>query len=194
MPPGLVDRALAFGQGEALVAGKIASHPALVRLGSRLSYEGGADVAGCAYVGARCHWETAANPPAEVAASALRTRQGRTPGRAPAPSTRSRVASLPGVNAHSTRERGSVVRGGRGKPQVDFDQEQTTWFSRPTTLPRQSSPRSRLTARVGQEAGGDPDQSPSDLRRRTPAALSRLCVYVVHGIMVSDTEERAPGT
>jgi uncharacterized protein len=48
VPPGLVDRATAFGQGEALVAGKIASHPALMRFGSRLSYEGGADVAGWA--------------------------------------------------------------------------------------------------------------------------------------------------
>ena len=48
VPPGLVDRATAFGQGEALVAGKIASHPALVRFGSRISYEGGADVAGWA--------------------------------------------------------------------------------------------------------------------------------------------------
>ena len=47
-PPGLVDRATTFGQGEALVAGKIASHPALVRFGSRISYEGGADVAGWA--------------------------------------------------------------------------------------------------------------------------------------------------
>ena len=37
-----------FGQGEALVAGKIASHPALVRFGSRISHEGGADVAGWA--------------------------------------------------------------------------------------------------------------------------------------------------
>ena len=46
--PGLVDRATAFGQGEALVAGKITSHPALVRFGSRTSYEGGADVAGWA--------------------------------------------------------------------------------------------------------------------------------------------------
>jgi uncharacterized protein len=46
VPPGLIDRATAFDQGEALVAGKIASHPALVRFGSRLSYEGGADVAG----------------------------------------------------------------------------------------------------------------------------------------------------
>ena len=43
-----VDRATTFGQGEALVAGKIASHPALVRFGSRISYEGGADVAGWA--------------------------------------------------------------------------------------------------------------------------------------------------
>jgi uncharacterized protein len=48
VPPGLVDRATAFGQGEALAAGKIASHPALVRFGSRISYEGGADVAGWA--------------------------------------------------------------------------------------------------------------------------------------------------
>ena len=46
VPPGLVDRATVFRQGEALVAGKIASHPALVRFGSRISYEGGADVAG----------------------------------------------------------------------------------------------------------------------------------------------------
>jgi len=46
VPPGLIDRATAFRQGEALVAGKIASHPALVRFGSRFSYEGGADVAG----------------------------------------------------------------------------------------------------------------------------------------------------
>jgi DNA helicase HerA-like ATPase len=48
VPPGLVDRATTFGQGEALAAGKITSHPALVRFGSRLSYEGGADVAGWA--------------------------------------------------------------------------------------------------------------------------------------------------
>ena len=48
VPPALIDRATAFDQGEALVAGKIASHPALVRFGARLSYEGGADVAGWA--------------------------------------------------------------------------------------------------------------------------------------------------
>ena len=47
-PAGLVDRATAFGQGEALLAGKVASHPALVRFGSRISYEGGTDVAGWA--------------------------------------------------------------------------------------------------------------------------------------------------
>jgi len=46
VPPGLVDRATIFRQGEALVAGKISSHPALVRFGARLSHEGGADVAG----------------------------------------------------------------------------------------------------------------------------------------------------
>ncbi len=48
VPPGLVERATAFAQGEALVAGKIASHPALVRFGSRITHEGGADVAGWA--------------------------------------------------------------------------------------------------------------------------------------------------
>ena len=48
VPPGLVDRATTFRQGEALAAGKIASHPALMRFGSRISYEGGADVAGWA--------------------------------------------------------------------------------------------------------------------------------------------------
>jgi uncharacterized protein len=44
VPRGLVDRAATFAQGEALVAGKIVPHPALVRFGQRLSREGGADV------------------------------------------------------------------------------------------------------------------------------------------------------
>jgi hypothetical protein len=48
VPPGLIDRAMTFRQGEALVAGKIASHPALIRFGERISEEGGADVAGWA--------------------------------------------------------------------------------------------------------------------------------------------------
>jgi uncharacterized protein len=48
VPPGLVDRAAVFAQGEALVAGKIASHPALIRFGARITEEGGADVAGWA--------------------------------------------------------------------------------------------------------------------------------------------------
>jgi uncharacterized protein len=48
-PPGLMDRATTFRQGEALVAGKIASHPApLIRFGERITREGGADVAGWA--------------------------------------------------------------------------------------------------------------------------------------------------
>lgn len=46
VPPGLIDRATTFHQGEALVAGKIAPHPALIRFGARLTHEGGADVAG----------------------------------------------------------------------------------------------------------------------------------------------------
>ena len=46
VPPGLIDRATTLRQGEALVAGKIASHPALIRFGARITHEGGADVAG----------------------------------------------------------------------------------------------------------------------------------------------------
>ncbi|MEX1142850.1 MAG: hypothetical protein WD399_07490 [Thermoleophilaceae bacterium] len=42
--PGLVDRASTFEQGQALVAGRIASHPTLIRFGERLTCEGGADV------------------------------------------------------------------------------------------------------------------------------------------------------
>ena len=41
-------RAPTFAQGEALVAGRIASHPALIRFGSRISQQNGADVAGWA--------------------------------------------------------------------------------------------------------------------------------------------------
>jgi len=48
VPPGLIDRATTFRQGEALVAGKVASHPALIRFGARITQEGGADVAGWA--------------------------------------------------------------------------------------------------------------------------------------------------
>jgi DNA helicase HerA-like ATPase len=43
-PAPLVDRAAAFGPGEALVAGKIASHPSFVRFGPRIAEEGGSDV------------------------------------------------------------------------------------------------------------------------------------------------------
>jgi uncharacterized protein len=46
VPPGLIDRAMTFRQGEALVAGKIASHPALMRFGARITEEGGSDVGG----------------------------------------------------------------------------------------------------------------------------------------------------
>jgi DNA helicase HerA-like ATPase len=48
VPPGLIDRATTFRLGEALMAGKIASHPALIRFGARITHEGGADVAGWA--------------------------------------------------------------------------------------------------------------------------------------------------
>ncbi len=44
-PRGLLERAVAFRQGEALFAGKLVSHPTLGRIGARLSEEGGSDVA-----------------------------------------------------------------------------------------------------------------------------------------------------
>ena len=44
VPPRLLERATDFRQGEALVAGKIASHPSFVRFGARLAEEGGSDV------------------------------------------------------------------------------------------------------------------------------------------------------
>ena len=43
-PSGLVELAGSFRQGEALVAGKLVSHPTLGRFGARLSEEGGSDV------------------------------------------------------------------------------------------------------------------------------------------------------
>jgi uncharacterized protein len=43
-PPGLVGLATDFRLGEALVAGKIASHPAVLRFGARVAREGGGDV------------------------------------------------------------------------------------------------------------------------------------------------------
>jgi uncharacterized protein len=48
VPSGLIDRAGAFEQGQALAAGKIASHPALIRFARRITPEGGADVSGWA--------------------------------------------------------------------------------------------------------------------------------------------------
>ena len=48
VPPGLIERAATFELGEALVAGKAASHPALIRFGARITAEGGSDVAGWA--------------------------------------------------------------------------------------------------------------------------------------------------
>jgi DNA helicase HerA-like ATPase len=44
VPPELVARSASFRLGEALVAGKISSHPALIRFGARVAEEGGADV------------------------------------------------------------------------------------------------------------------------------------------------------
>ena len=43
-PPGLLGRATAFNLGEALVCGRVASHPMFVTTGGRIAKEGGADV------------------------------------------------------------------------------------------------------------------------------------------------------
>jgi hypothetical protein len=43
-PRPLLERSTGFRQGESLVAGKIASHPAFVRFGPRIAEEGGSDV------------------------------------------------------------------------------------------------------------------------------------------------------
>lgn len=44
VPAGLLTQAASFRLGEALVAGKLSSHPALLRVGARISAEGGGDV------------------------------------------------------------------------------------------------------------------------------------------------------
>jgi DNA helicase HerA-like ATPase len=44
VPGSLLERATTFRQGEALAAGKISPHPALLRFGGRVSEEGGGDV------------------------------------------------------------------------------------------------------------------------------------------------------
>jgi DNA helicase HerA-like ATPase len=44
VPPTLIAQAATFRLGEALVAGKISPHPALLRVGARIAEEGGADV------------------------------------------------------------------------------------------------------------------------------------------------------
>ncbi len=44
VPASLIDRAVTFYQGEALIAGKISPQPALLRFGARISEEGGSDV------------------------------------------------------------------------------------------------------------------------------------------------------
>jgi DNA helicase HerA-like ATPase len=43
-PPGLLARATAFDLGQALVCGRVASHPTLVTTSGRIAQEGGADV------------------------------------------------------------------------------------------------------------------------------------------------------
>jgi DNA helicase HerA-like ATPase len=44
VPPSLIGQATSFRLGEALVAGKISPHPALLRFGARVAQEGGSDV------------------------------------------------------------------------------------------------------------------------------------------------------
>jgi hypothetical protein len=57
VPPRLVEQSVAFGLGEALVAGKLSPVPALVRFGARLAEEGGSDVPST--------WATPAHTPTE---------------------------------------------------------------------------------------------------------------------------------
>ena len=40
----MIDQAGLFGQGEALVSGRIVQNPTFVKFGGRLTYEGGGDV------------------------------------------------------------------------------------------------------------------------------------------------------
>lgn len=44
VPPALIGLSTGFGLGEALIAGKIASHPTIARFGARVACEGGSDV------------------------------------------------------------------------------------------------------------------------------------------------------
>jgi DNA helicase HerA-like ATPase len=44
VPRNLLEQAVVFAQGQALAAGKISPHPALLRFGARVSEEGGGDV------------------------------------------------------------------------------------------------------------------------------------------------------
>ena len=44
VPPGLLSLATTFRLGEGVVAGKLSSHPALVRFGARIAQEGGSDI------------------------------------------------------------------------------------------------------------------------------------------------------
>jgi hypothetical protein len=78
VPRGLIDRAATFRQGEALVAGKVASHPALIRFGARLTQEGGADVSGWASSSVDSPgWSTRTSTPgASSAAWAAKRRPG----------------------------------------------------------------------------------------------------------------------
>jgi uncharacterized protein len=44
VPEGLMSRATTFGMGEALVAGRLMPEPGFVRMGRRITHEGGTDV------------------------------------------------------------------------------------------------------------------------------------------------------
>ena len=44
VPASLIERSTVFRQGEALVAGGIVGHPTFVRVGGRITQEGGSDV------------------------------------------------------------------------------------------------------------------------------------------------------
>jgi DNA helicase HerA-like ATPase len=71
VPASLVERATTFRLGEALVAGKVSPQPALVRFGTRLAQEGGADVP-ATWATARAATASAPAPPYGAAGTAAR--------------------------------------------------------------------------------------------------------------------------
>ena len=91
-PPGLIGLATDFRLGEALVAGKLASHPAVLRFGARVAREGGGDVD--ARTGPRPSARGSASPrPGRGCGRRRRARAPRRAARTRAPGSRRRAAT-----------------------------------------------------------------------------------------------------